>query len=139
MHFGNDLFLSHDCSGEHNHPFDIYTYSPDYQVRAFIIQDGQPVAYYSCNLSSAQKNTTMKKELLAIVIVFIEFCSMLLGAKLSIFTDHNNLTFSNFNTQRVLRWRCFVEECSPRLYHLVKNERLGGRILSPPSLESFLC
>ena len=43
---------------------------------------------------------------------------MLLGTEINIYTDHKNLTFANFNTQRVLRWRCYVEEYAPKLFYL---------------------
>ena len=43
---------------------------------------------------------------------------MLIGADITIYTDHKNLTFDNFNTQRVMRWRCYIEEFSPKLVYL---------------------
>ena len=51
-------------------------------------------------------------------MVLREFRSMLLGAEINSYTDHKNLTFTNFNTQRVLWWRCYVEQYAPKLFYL---------------------
>ena len=43
---------------------------------------------------------------------------MLLGAEITIFTDHRNLTFDTFSTQRVMRWRLYVKEYAPKLEYI---------------------
>jgi hypothetical protein len=40
---------------DHNKQFDIYTDSLDYQMGACIMQDGQPIVYYSETHNGAQK------------------------------------------------------------------------------------
>ena len=78
--------------------FHVYSDSSDYQLGAVIMQDDQPLAFYSRKLNSAQKRyTTGKQELLSIVETLKEFKNILLGQKLIVHTDHKNLHISYTN------------------------------------------
>ncbi len=65
--------MVHDCLlayPKHNIPFHIFTDASSYQMRAYIVQNDKPVAYWLCKLNDAQQKYTVgDKELLSIVMV----------------------------------------------------------------------
>jgi hypothetical protein len=106
-----------------NAPFQIHTDAFKTQIGAVISQKEKPIAFYSRKMNSAQHNyTTTEKELLSIVATIKEFRNILLGQQITVFTDHKNLTYKNFNTEHLMRWRLVLEEFGPDLQY-IKGER----------------
>jgi hypothetical protein len=104
---------------DHNERFNVYTDTSDLQLGAFIIQEGRPVAYFSCKLTKSQQNyTTMGKEMHSIVATLKEFQGMLLGADIHVFMDHKNLRFDTLKTLCVLCWHTKIEEFSSMLHYI---------------------
>jgi hypothetical protein len=100
-------------------PFEIHTDASTSQLGSVIHQDGRPIAFYSRKLTDAQSRYTITElELLSIVETLQEFRTVLLGHDIVVYTDHKNLTFDNFTTDRVRRWRLIVEEYGPRIIYV---------------------
>jgi hypothetical protein len=58
-------------------------------------------------------------ELLVIVEPALhEYKCILLGHLITIYTNHKNLTFSNFTTDGITRWQLIVEEDGPSIVYL---------------------
>jgi hypothetical protein len=114
-----------------NQPFEIHTDASLRQIGAVISQNNKPIAFYSRKLRDGQHNySTTERELLAIVEVLKEFRTILLGHRIKIYTDHKNLTFSQFNTERVMRWRLILEEYGPELIYIKGTDNIVADALS---------
>ena len=111
--------------------FEIYTDASKYQIGAVITQENKPIAFYSRKLTDCQARYTVTElELPALVETLREYRSILLGQKIVVYTDHKNLTFANFTTDRVTRWRLIVEEHGPKIAYLPGKTNIIADALS---------
>ena len=114
-----------------NKPFVIHTDASHYQLGAVISQEGKPIAFYSRKLNPAQtRYTTTERELLSIVETLKEYRNILLGQQIEVFTDHKNLVYKTFNTERVMRWRLIIEEYGPKLTYIKGESNIIADALS---------
>jgi hypothetical protein len=99
-------------------------------------QKDKPLAFYSRKLTDPQMRYTVTElELLAIVETLREYKCILLGHLITIYADHNNLTFSNFTTDRITRWQLIVEEYGPKIVYLPgKRNIIANALFCLPKL-----
>jgi hypothetical protein len=111
--------------------FVIHTDASHYQLGAVISQHGKPIAFYSRKLKPEQtRYTTTERELLSIVETLKEYRNILLGHEIEVHTDHKNLTYKHFNTERVIRWRLILEEYGPELKYIQGSKNVVADLLS---------
>lgn len=113
-----DVILAYPNFGEE---FVIYTDASTRQLGGVITQNNRPIAFFSRKLTSAQTRYSVTElELLSIVELLKEFKGMLLGQKLVIYTDHQNLIRDSLGStsDRVQRWRLLLNEYGPDIRYI---------------------
>ena len=73
---------------------------------------------------------TTERALLSIIEILKEFRNLLLGQRIKAYTDHQNLTYTNSNTQRIMRWQLIIEAFSPELIYLKGETNIVADALS---------
>ena len=89
------------------------------QLGSVISQKGKSVAFYNRKLNPAQVNYTITEhKLLSIVVTLKEFRNILLGQQIKVYTDHKNLSYKTFHTERIMRLRLILEEYNAELIYI---------------------
>ena len=68
--------------------------------------------------------------MLSIIETLKEFWNVLLGQHIKVYTDHQNLTYANFNTEHIMRWWLIIEAFSPELIYLKGETNIVADALS---------
>eukprot|EP00957_Ditylum_brightwellii_P003927 299028-Ditylum_brightwellii.AAC.1 len=68
--------------------------------------------------------TTTEKELLAIVETLKEVRNILLGQRITVYTDNKDLTCKTLNTDRVVCWRMVIEAFGPESTYIKGNDNV---------------
>ena len=68
--------------------------------------------------------------MLSIVQTLKDFCTILLGQELKIYTSHKNLICKNFSTYHVFQWILILEEYSPDIEYIPGNKNKIAYALS---------
>ena len=103
-----------------------------------VSQNGHPIAFFSRKFNTAQsKYTTTEQELLGITETLKAFRTMLLGQRLNVWTDHQNLVHEStkFSCDRVLRQRLTIEEYGANIRYIKGTDNVVTDALSRLPIE----
>ena len=112
-------------------PFENHTDASKLQLGSVISHKGKPIAFHSRKLNRAQVNyTSTERELLSIVGTPKEFRNISLRQQIKVYTDHKYIIYKTFNTERIMRWRCFLDEYNPELIYIQDSKNIAADALS---------
>lgn len=122
-------------------PFKLAIDASEVAVGSVLLQEDScgvdhPVAYFSKKLTSAQKNySTIEKECLSLILAInhFEVYVSMGGQQLTVYTDHNPLTFldrlKNKN-QRLIRWSLELQQYNLKIIHIRGKDNVLADCLS---------
>ena len=122
-------------------PFKLAVDACDVGARGVLLQEDEngvdhPVCYFSHKFNKHQKvYSTIEKECLALILSlqFFEVCVSSSSFPLTVFTDHNPITFlhkmKNKN-QRLLRWSFLHQDYNLNLTHIKGRDNMIADALS---------
>ena len=59
-----------------------------------------------------------------------EFRNILSGQQIQVYTDYETLTYKTFHTERVMKWRFFLEEYNSELIYIRGSKNIAADALS---------
>ena len=74
--------------------------------------------------------------MLSIIKTLKEFRNIHLGQQIKVYINHQNLTYVNFDTERIMRWRLIIEEYSPELIYLKGQTNIVAHALSRLNIDT---
>ena len=120
-------------------PFSLMVDASDAGAGAVLAQSDEvgvnkPVSFFSKKFSKSQRNySTVEKETLALILALEHFDVYVSGTKITVFTDHNPLTFlskmKNKN-QRLTRWSLLLQEYNLDIRHVSGKDNIVADALS---------
>ena len=117
-------------------PIYLNTDASDYGVGAHMFQifcqEVYHIAFMSKSLTGAQLNWSVKeKECYTIVYALKRFEYLLRGRRFKLFTDHSNLLYlQSESSQKVIRWRLFVQDYDFELAYVKGQDNIVADQLS---------
>ena len=111
--------------------FHLHIDASDIQLGATLVLNGKPCNFYIRKLSGPQCSYTVgDKELLGIVEGLKAFAGVIRGQDLTVHTDHLNQLYNKLPSQRMMRWRLLLKECTSKLKHIAGITNNAANALS---------
>jgi hypothetical protein len=118
----------------------LYTDASCVAAGAVLLQDGQPVEFFSRKFSpTEQRYSTHEREALAVVTSILHFRFLLLGTQFVVFTDHKSLEFwlerAPVN-ERHARWLTRLQDMVFTVKYIPGQRNIFADLMSrPPGVE----